>query len=149
MLARGFGRALAPLIIGAAATLAATGTAHANPRPLPYTYIYETLPQGDAEIEQYADLTPLRVISPNGAPVWYLASQFQTEIEVGLTDRLELGLYLMMAVTNAGFMDVPNMPEGTGVKQGCAIASRTPDNGRSICRSTARPPRTSARSSSR
>ena len=111
------GRTIVALFLAAAASSVTAGAARANPRPLPYTYIYETLPEGDAEIEQYADLTPLRVISPNGAPVWYLASQFQTEIEVGLTDRLELGLYLTMAVTNAGFMDVPSMPEGTGVKQ--------------------------------
>jgi len=67
MLPRAFGRAIAALVFGAVMALASAGAAHANPRPLPYTYIYETLPKGDAEIEQYADLTPLRVISPNDA----------------------------------------------------------------------------------
>jgi hypothetical protein len=87
MLTRASGRptgviiaAMAAMAAGAAIALASAGVARANPRPLPYTYIYETLPGGDAEIEQYADLTPLRVISPNGAPVWYLASQFQTRL---------------------------------------------------------------------
>jgi hypothetical protein len=117
MLSRAFVRAIGALAIGTAVTLASAGLARANPRPLPYTYIYETLPKGDAELEQYTDLTPLRVISPNGAPIWYLASQFQTEIEYGLTDRLELGLYLTIAASGSGLMDVPNMPEGTGVKQ--------------------------------
>jgi hypothetical protein len=92
-------------------------SARANPRPLPFTYIYETLPRGEAEVELYTDVTPLRAINPNGAPASYLASQFQTEIEFGLTDRLELGLYLTLAPTNPGFMDTASMPEGTGIKQ--------------------------------
>jgi hypothetical protein len=92
--------------------------AQANPRPLPYTYIYETLPAGDAEIELYTDLAPVRVINGNtGAPAWYLAPQFQAEIEYGLTDRLELGLYLTLAPIDAGFAFTPLMPDGTGIKQ--------------------------------
>jgi hypothetical protein len=69
--------------------------AHANPRPLPFTYTSDTLPAGGVELEQYVDLTPLRAISPTTTmPETYLASAFQTEIEIGLRDRLELGLYL-------------------------------------------------------
>jgi hypothetical protein len=92
-------------------------SARANPRPLPYTYIYETLPAGEAEVELYADLVPLRLLDAAGTPTWYLASQFQTEIEYGLTDRLELGLYLDLAPTDPSFPNLPSMPEGTGVKQ--------------------------------
>ena len=102
------------LAVAAAAVVlaAANPPARANPRPLPYTYIYETLPAGEAEVELYADLTPLRVIDANGAPAWILASQFQTEIEYGLTDRLELGLYLTLAPMDPSVMFAPSMPEG-------------------------------------
>ncbi len=117
MLRRASGRTIGGLIIGAAAVLAPAGAGRANPRPLPYTYIYETLPKGDAEVELYTDLTPQLVYSNVGLPVWHLASQFQSEIEYGLTDRLELGLYLTMAPTDPNFNFVPNMPEGNGVKQ--------------------------------
>jgi len=110
-------RAVVVAVAAAAALGAASRPAQANPRPLPYTYIYETLPAGDAEVELYADLTPLRAIDANGAPAWILASQFQTEIEYGLTDRLELGLYLTLAPMDPSVMFAPSMPEGTGVKQ--------------------------------
>jgi hypothetical protein len=110
------GAALAALSALALSTFAA-GSAHANPRPLPFTYIYETLPAGDAEVELYSDLTPQRVVDALGAPAWFLGSQFQAEIEYGLTDRLELGLYLTLAPTDSSVTFQPAMPEGTGVKQ--------------------------------
>ena len=71
--------------------------AWANPRPLPFTYQSETLPAGSAEIEQFVDFSPLRVFSQTSGdvPVWYLGTQFTTEFEIGLTDRLELGLLLI------------------------------------------------------
>jgi hypothetical protein len=79
----------------AAATAATAATPRANPRPLPFTYTTDTLGPGQVEIEQYVDLVALRAISPGTAlPQWYLPSAFQTEIEIGLADRLELGLYL-------------------------------------------------------
>ncbi len=34
--------------------------ASANPRPLPYTYPYETSAEGQAELEQYFDLTVVK-----------------------------------------------------------------------------------------
>jgi hypothetical protein len=108
------------LSLGLLATLliaSASAPAHATPRPLPYTYIYETLPAGSAEVELYTDLVPLRVSDLTGAPTWTLGMQFQTEIEYGITDRLELGLYLDFAPTNPAFSNLPTMPEGTGVKQ--------------------------------
>src|ERR1700745_3946329 len=80
-----------------ALALAATAgaTAHANPRPLPFTYTTDTLGPGQVEIEQFVDLVALRAISPATASrQWYLPSAFQPEIEIGLADRLELGLYL-------------------------------------------------------
>jgi hypothetical protein len=76
------------VVVGAA-------TASANPRALPFTYTTDTLPAGKVEVEQYVDVQPLRAINPStGSRQWYLPSSFQTEIEIGLTDRLELGLYL-------------------------------------------------------
>jgi hypothetical protein len=75
------------------------------------------LPAGSAEIELYSDLVPLRVSDLAGNPAWTLGMQFQTEIEYGITDRLELGLYLDFAPTNPAFSNLPTMPEGTGIKQ--------------------------------
>ena len=71
-------------------------TAAANPRPLPFTYPYETLPEGEAEIEQYVDMAPLRAEDKEhpGGTVWEPAYKLQTEYEYGITDRLELGLYM-------------------------------------------------------
>jgi hypothetical protein len=91
----------------------------ATPRPLPFTYTTDTLDQGAAEIEQYADLTTVRVNAPpSGLPAWYAATQFQTEFEYGITDRLELGLYFtLVPAGNNGLENVPVMTEGTGLKQ--------------------------------
>ena len=80
------------LVVGLAAL---ASTASANPRALPFTYTSDTLPKGGVEIEQYVDLALLRAVSSISTGVaWYLPSAFQTEIEFGLTDRLELGLYM-------------------------------------------------------
>jgi hypothetical protein len=93
--------------------------AHANPRPLPFTYQHEQLAEGDAELEQFVDYTPVRALSSTtGDPVWYGLTQFQTEFEVGLTPRLELGLYLTWApASNNGFTEVPRPSAGNGLKQ--------------------------------
>lgn len=107
---------LAALLISGAAALTAR-SAHANPRPLPFTYIYETLPHGEAEVELYTDLTPQRLLNADGNPGWHLASQFQVEIEYGITDRLELGLYLTLQPVDTDFPGAPDIGEGNGVKQ--------------------------------
>ncbi|MES1210217.1 MAG: hypothetical protein ABUS79_30130, partial [Pseudomonadota bacterium] len=95
-------RSLVALSAFCAAALAATA-ARANPRPLPFTYIYETLPHGDAEVELYTDLTPQRLLNADGNAGWHLASQFQLEVEYGITDRLELGLYLTLQPVDLDF----------------------------------------------
>jgi hypothetical protein len=82
---------------GLVATLIAIAAAPAvaNPRSLPFTYTTDTLPSGQVEVEQYVDVVPLRALSASTAkPAWYLPSAFQTEIEIGLADRLELGIYM-------------------------------------------------------
>jgi hypothetical protein len=94
--------------------------AAANPRPLPFTYQSETLPAGAAEVEQFVDFVPVRALSSTGGgdPVWYLGTQFTTEFEIGLTDRLELGLYVTyVPQPGDGFASVPRLPSGNGAKQ--------------------------------
>jgi hypothetical protein len=106
---------LALLVVG---TLSAA--ARANPRPLPFTYQAETLPKGTVEVEQFVDLVPVRAASfQTGNAIWFLASQFQTEFEVGLTDRLELGLYVsFVPQPNPQYVtQTPSLFEGNGVKQ--------------------------------
>jgi hypothetical protein len=90
---------MTPLLpsLAIAAAAAAPAVAAANPRPLPFSYPYETLPEGALEVEQYADLIPVRVVRelPDGTTegVVSVRSQLQTELEYGLTDRLEVALY--------------------------------------------------------
>lgn len=70
--------------------------AQATPRPLPFTYPATTLPEGNLEVEQYLDLVPVRVAREDAdgtRAVTSLRSVLQTELEYGITDRLELGFY--------------------------------------------------------
>ena len=95
-------------------------TASANPRALPFTYTTDTLPAGNVEIEQFADLIPLVAQdAQTGKNTSYLASQFQTEIEIGLQDRLELGLYFTFqpSISTDVLRNTAAMPEGNGLKQ--------------------------------
>jgi hypothetical protein len=106
------------LFTGLAALGAAAG-ARANPRPLPFTYQSETLAKGAGEVEQFIDYMPTRVVSgTTGAPIWYGSTQFQTEVEYGLTDRLELALYFTF-VPDPGerYVQVPTLIQGNGMKQ--------------------------------
>lgn len=107
------------LVIAGLATLTAS-PALANPRPLPFTYTTDTLPEGGVELEQYVDMVPLRAISPaTSKRETYLASAFQTEIEIGLLDRLELGLYLTYVPDfgDAYANETQLAGAGTGMKQ--------------------------------
>jgi hypothetical protein len=77
--------------------LVLTSSVAANPHPLPYSYPYQTLPKGKIEVEEIADLIPVRVAreNPDGTrdAVTAVRSQLQTELELGVSDRLELALY--------------------------------------------------------
>jgi hypothetical protein len=107
--------AAAGLVIGG---LLAAGVARANPRPLPFTYQSESLPQGTGEVEQFVDFVPTKAQTPNdSAAVWFLASQLQTEVEYGLTDKLELAIYFTFVPSTERFVNTPVMPEGNGMKQ--------------------------------
>jgi hypothetical protein len=102
------------------AVLLASATASANPRPLPMTYTTDTQPEGGAELELFVDMIPLRALSPTTTKeTSYLASAFQLELEIGLAERLELGLYATL-VPNlgdqlAGTAQFPGA--GNGMKQ--------------------------------
>ena len=88
--------------LGAAAlgaTLVGSRPAAANPRPLPFSYPYETLPAEKLELEQYTDMVPMRVANEmaDGTQkgVMSIRSQLQTEFEYGITDRLEFAWYFV------------------------------------------------------
>ncbi|MBX3155696.1 MAG: hypothetical protein KF773_06840 [Deltaproteobacteria bacterium] len=103
-----------------AAILVSPMVARANPRTLPFTYTTDTLASGSAELEQFVDLVPLRAISASSTrEETYLAFALQTELEIGLTDRLELGLYITVVpdpgVALAGAARFPGA--GNGLKQ--------------------------------
>jgi hypothetical protein len=76
--------------------LALTAPVAANPRPLPFSYPYVTLPEGSFEIEQHVDLIPVRVARelPDDTleGVTSVRSQLTTELEYAVTDRLEVAL---------------------------------------------------------
>ena len=93
-------RTMATLAAATVPLLAMRG-AQANPRPLPFTYPYATLPEDSLEVEQYVDVTPLRASETNAdgseRRVWDRRYVLQTELEYGITDHLELGAYLVFA----------------------------------------------------
>ena len=106
-----------------AAIVAASSTGSvsswATPRPLPFTYTADTLAAGETEIEQYVDLTPVVATSAStGNRVWYTATQFQTEFEHGITDHLELGLYVALQPDpGSAYINAATLTEGTGFKE--------------------------------
>ena len=87
---------LFPFLV-ALALPAIPGIALADPHPLPFSYSYATLPRGSSELEQYVDVTPVRAFDLTGASTTTQRSVLITEMEYGLTDRLELGIYLQFS----------------------------------------------------
>ena len=78
--------------------LSIDAAARATPVPLPFTYPYETLPKGELEDELYGDMTPLRIQTAAGfrsEPSYVL----QNELELGVTDRVELAWYQVFEAT--------------------------------------------------
>jgi hypothetical protein len=69
----------------------------ATPRALPFSYPYATLGKGGLELEQFVDLTPVRGLDTTGALTFAPRGILTTELEYGLTDRLELALYVQMS----------------------------------------------------
>jgi hypothetical protein len=111
----GVGRLVSSAICLAAMT--AAGSAWGTPRPLPFTYTTETLGTGEAEVEQYVDMTPVRAVNPDGNTAWLATTQFQTEFEYGIAERLELGLYVVYVPAPSEWTSVPEMTETTGAKE--------------------------------
>jgi hypothetical protein len=112
-----------------AVVMTRTAPSHATPRPLPFTYTADTLGKGEAEIENYVDLTPVKGTNVDtGHPVWYTAMQFQTEFEYGITDRLELGLYVAYQPQPNNLQNTATLFEGTGFKE--RVRYRLADAGR-------------------
>jgi hypothetical protein len=103
------------VLVACGATLASR--ADATPRPLPFTYTTETLGQGELEFEQYVDLTPVKAFDAQANATWYVGSQFQTEFEYGITDRLELGLYVVYVPVPGEYTFTAPMTETTGAKE--------------------------------
>jgi hypothetical protein len=91
--------------------------AHATPRPLPFTYTTDTLAPGELEVEQYVDVTSAKAVGLSNSPVYYAVTQFQTEFEYGIANRLELGLYVVYVPTPANYLELPETTETTGVKE--------------------------------
>jgi len=84
-------------LLAAALLLSTSVPAAATPRPLPFSYPHATLSEGETEIEEYVDLIPVRVAREDDdgtRAVTSLRAELQTEFEYGISDRLELGLYL-------------------------------------------------------
>ena len=85
------------IAVAAGVALGSVGVASATPRPLPFTYPTDTLPEGGLEIEGYTDVNPLRVeadpADATAGKIWSPEYRLQTEIEYGITDRWEIGFY--------------------------------------------------------
>ncbi len=88
---------LKPTLAASLVGLTLSAVAAANPHPLPFSYPYQTLAKGKIEIEEIADLIPMRVsrerLDGTRDAITAVRSELQTELEIGITDRLELGLY--------------------------------------------------------
>jgi hypothetical protein len=112
-------RSLALSLAITAASVVFAESAHATPKFNPFTYPYDTLGEGEVEMEQYADVVPLKAQNAGtGAAQWYAGTQFQTEFEYGITNRLELGLYIAFAPSGpSSLTSTAVLTEGTGVKQ--------------------------------
>jgi hypothetical protein len=109
---------LASVAVGGALAVLAPALAQATPRVLPMSYTADTLPEGHLELEPIVDFTPVKARDiTTGEIVNYGASSLQLEIEYGITDRLELGLYITTALNAPQFTDTPRMPVGNGLKQ--------------------------------
>jgi hypothetical protein len=81
----------------AAATLPAA-RAGATPRTLPFSYPYETLPEGSVEVEHFIDSTWVRIprtAAPTETRTTFAPNfEHNTEFEYGVTDHLEIAAYL-------------------------------------------------------
>jgi hypothetical protein len=88
-------RRLAPAF-ATVALLTAPSAVLATPHALPFSYSTSTNPAGVLELEQHMDFVPLRVEREGDAGTDAVSSarfNLQTEVEYGITDRIELAWY--------------------------------------------------------
>ncbi len=88
--------AAAALLTGLATLLLLTPTAQADRRAFAYTYGYMTLPKGGFEAEHYLDAKIARRDNPDTLPNESIIGadfRHQVELEYGITDRWDFGLY--------------------------------------------------------
>jgi len=114
----------------AAAIVLLPAAALANPRALPFTYTTDQLAEGQVEIEQYADLDRVIEVPVGGESLraFTLASAFTTEIEIGLTNHLELGLYAVFVPNPGTSLTAFKFPDaGNGIKQRLRWALADPE----------------------
>ncbi len=120
-----------PYLLAVIATLAELGTssvAAANPKALPFSYATGTQAEGNLEVEQYVDVIAMRLareLSDGTAESTVVPRyQLQTELEYGLTDRIELGLYFVFR--QAASVDTPFL-RFAGLKQRVRWRFSSPD----------------------
>ena len=82
------------LLFSALLLSALSQPAAAGERVFAFSYGYGNVPQGGVELEQYTTAS----LPPGVDPTW----KHQTELEYGITDRLEGGLYLVAENLGAG-----------------------------------------------
>ncbi|HEX2733484.1 MAG TPA: hypothetical protein VHM70_17860 [Polyangiaceae bacterium] len=83
-------------VLVAVTLLGFAGVAQASPHPLPYSYSTSTNPAGGLELEQHLDFVPVRVAREGDTGTDAVTSArfiSQTEVEYGLTDKVELAWY--------------------------------------------------------
>jgi hypothetical protein len=105
-----------------------SAAAQATPRSLPMTYPATTTPKDNLEIELYTDLAATRAHDvAEDKDVFYLAPQFQLELEYGISDRFEVAFYAMFAPSPAAGLQGPEEPfQGNGAKQRIRYALADP-----------------------
>jgi hypothetical protein len=109
---------LAVAVALALAAVALAAPAHANPKALPFSYGTGTQAPGGLEIEQYVDIIGVRLANeqPDGSAESTTVPRYvlQTELEYGITDRIEVGMYFVFR--QGASVDTPGI-RFQGVKQ--------------------------------
>lgn len=81
----------------AALALAVPSAARANPRPLPFSYPYETLHPEAVGVEQSMDARSPIVVDDFGRRTWDPQFRLQTEYEYGISEKVEIGVFMVMS----------------------------------------------------
>lgn len=109
----------------AAVVVAWPARARAYPRPLPFTFLADTLAPGDVELQQWTDLTPLRELVGAGREP-YLASALQVQLSIGVRDRVQLDLAATFAPGAGGPAGARFEDTGAGLRQRVTVLLAEP-----------------------